>query len=364
MTNPVLLSYQGHKEEINAAIQRVLDSGTYILGEEVRQFEEEFARYIGVGSGVGVASGTDALLLALKVWGVGKGDEVITVSNTAVATVAAIELAGATPVLVDVYSDSLTMDVNLFQDAISLKTKAVIPVHLYGHPCDMKAITEIAQDAEVIVIEDCAQSHGALYNGKKTGCFGNAAAFSFYPTKNLGAIGDGGMVVTKNEDAPVNLRALRQYGWYGVDRSKSLVPGMNTRLDEIQAAILRVKLNYLDVENIRRRRVANTYNKNLPHDSVKTPKQERDTIHVYHQYVIRTEKRDELRKFLSEHGIETAIHYPIPIHHQPTYKRKYIQILPVTEKAAREILSLPMHPYVTDKEAEDVCEIIKDFFGG
>ena len=364
MTNPILLSYQGHKEEINAAIQRVLDSGTYILGEEVRQFEEEFARYIGVNYSVGVASGTDALLLALKACGVGKGDEVITVSNTAVATVAAIELAGATPILVDVYPDSLTMDATLFMGAISLKTKAVIPVHLYGHPCDMNAITEIAHDAEVIVIEDCAQSHGALYNGKKTGYFGDAAAFSFYPTKNLGAIGDGGMVVTRNEDIAVSIRLLRQYGWNGIDRSKSIVTGMNSRLDEIQAAILRVKLHYIDVENIRRRRVANTYNKNLPHNHILTPKQEQEAIHVYHQYVIRTEKRDELRNYLSEHGVETAIHYPVPIHHQPAYKRKHIQILTVTEKACREILSLPMHPYVTDKGAEDVCELINNFFGG
>ena len=360
--NPVLLSYQAHKDEINAAIQRVLDSGEYILGKEVQQFEEEFARYIGVEYGIGVASGTDALVLALKACGVGKGDEVITVSHTAVATVSAIVSVRAIPVLVDINPDTYTMDWEGFAGAITDRTKSVIPVHLYGHPADIQDICTIAQRDDITVIEDCAQSHGDLYNGKKTGFYGDAAAFSFYPTKNLGAIGDGGMVITGNEDIAGKVRLLRQYGWN--ENRVSIIPDMNSRLDEIQAAILRVKLLYLDIENLMRRRIAKVYNHNLPKEFVTIPYQEKEAFHVYHQYVIRTEYRDALKEYLAKEGIPTAIHYPVPVHMQPAYKKKQIQILPVTEKICTEILSLPMHPYLSEYEVLGICNTIIDFFEG
>jgi len=360
--NPIWLSYDAHKSEIDAAIQRVLASGEYILGNEVRQFEQEFARYIGVEYGIGVATGTDALILALKACGVGKGDEVITVSHTAVATVSAIESVGATPVLVDINPDTFTMDAGFFGYAITNKTKAVIPVHLYGNPAKIETIVGIARDHDITVIEDCAQSHGALYNGKKTGFYGDVAAFSFYPTKNLGCIGDGGMVVTGNEDIAGNVRMLRQYGWN--ENRVSIVPGMNSRLDEIQAAILRVKLPYLDVENLMRRRIAHTYSKNLPKEFVTPPYQEPGTVHIYHQYVIRTNQRDALRDYLSQHGIPTAIHYPVPVHMHPAYKKKQIQLLPVTEKICTEIMSLPMHPYMDDENVRIISTLITRFFEG
>jgi len=259
--NPLLLSYQEHKEEIDAAISRVLESGWYILGEEVRSFEKEFSKYIGVNHGIGVGNGTDAITLALKACGIGPGDEVITVSHTAVATVAAIELSGATPVLIDISPDTYTLDPDHLKEAITPKTKAVLPVHLYGHPADMDRIIPIAEEHDLYVIEDCAQSHGSIHHRKKTGSLGDIAAFSFYPTKNLGAIGDGGMVVTDDANLAEQVRLLRQYGWK--ERNKSSIPGLNSRLDEVQAAILRVKLQYLDSENLRRRSIANIYKQRL-----------------------------------------------------------------------------------------------------
>ena len=239
--------YQAHKEEIDSAIQRVLDKGWYILGDETKAFESEFAAYIGVDHGIGVGSGTEALHIALAACGIGLGDEVITVSHTAVATVAAIELAGATPVLVDIDPDYYTLNPDKLESAISPRTKAIIPVHLYGQPADLTPILEIARQHGVLLIEDCAQAHGAMYGGRRIGAWGDIACFSFYPTKNLGALGDGGMVVTNDSALAERARLLREYGW--AERYVSSIPGLNSRLDEVQAAVLSVKLRFLDADN-------------------------------------------------------------------------------------------------------------------
>ena len=361
MKNPVLQSYQDQKKEIDSAINRVLESGRYVLGEEVKAFEQEFSGYIGVKYGIGVGSGTDAITVALKACGIGPGDEVITVSHTAVATIAAIELAGATPVLVDINTDTYTLDPDCIDKSITIDTKAIIPVHLYGHPADMNPINELACACDLYVIEDCAQSHGALYNNKKTGSLGDIAAFSFYPTKNLGAIGDAGMVVTDNPKLAEKANLIRQYGWK--KRNTSLIPGMNSRLDEVQAAILRVKLQYLDINNIKRRMIATNYKIHLQSPNLVLPHEDKNAFHVYHQYVVRTAKRDELKKYLAKHGVDTAIHFPVPVHLQPAYiSRLTHEKLPKTESICKEILSLPMHPYLDISEGRDISESINKFF--
>ena len=358
--NTLLLSYLEHKNEIDAAIERVLESGRYILGNEVRSFEEEFARYIGVGYGIGVGNGTDAITLALKACGIGSGDEVITTSHTAVATVAAIELSGAIPILVDISPDSYTIDPRRIKGVITSKTRAILPVHLYGHPADMDEITLIAEDHGLYVIEDCAQSHGALLHGKKIGSFGDIAAFSFYPTKNLGAIGDGGIVVTDDPDLAEQASLLRQYGWQ--ERNLSIIPGLNSRLDELQAAILRVKLRYLDEDNSRRHDAAIIYTQSLASTDLVLPTGAEGIYHVYHQYVIRTPRRDSLKVHLAAHGVEALIHYPIPIHLQPAYIGRLSNLaLPQTEKKCREILSLPMHPYLERQDIGIISTLITEF---
>jgi dTDP-4-amino-4,6-dideoxygalactose transaminase len=304
--------YLSYKSEIDTAISRVLDSGWYILGKEVKAFEKEFTGYIGVAHGIGVGSGTEALHLALVACGIGRGDEVITVSHTAVATVAAIELAGATPVLVDIDPEFYTIDPDKIESAITTHTKAIIPVHIYGHPADMDPIAEIAEKHNLKVIEDCAQAHGATYKGKRVGSFGDMGCFSFYPTKNLGAIGDGGIVVTGDKELAEKARLLREYGW--AERYVSHFTGWNTRLDEIQAAILCVKLKHLDDDNSKREHIAEEYNKELGYVDIILPKQRKDSTHVYHLYVIRAERRDALLSFLREKGIGASIHYPEPVH--------------------------------------------------
>ena len=356
--------YLAHKEEIAAAVQRVLEGGRYILGEEVERFEEEYSRYLGLKCAIGVGNGTDALELALRAGGVALGDSVITVSHTAVATVAAIERCGAKPVLVDIDPVTYTMDPNHLEDTLRYihgsrspvprLPSAVIPVHLYGHPAEMPAILEIARRYNLLVIEDCAQSHGASLNGRITGAWGDIAVFSFYPTKNLGAMGDGGMVLTDNPELAEKVQLLRQYGWK--QRYISEVPGGNSRLDELQAAILRVKLCALDQENDRRREIAAVYARLLP-ESLHLPTVRPGVSHVYHQYVIRTPYRDELRRHLSENKIGTGIHYPLPVHLQPAYRDRFQHKggLPVTEKIASEILSLPMYPQLQDAQVEHVA---------
>ena len=357
-------NYLAHKEEIDAAIAHVLDSGWYILGQEVTAFEKEFAAYIGVRFAIGVGSGTEALHLALRACGIGAGDEVITVSHTAVATVAAIELCGAIPVLVDIDLDTYTINPNQIESAITQRTKAIIPVHLYGHPADIESIVNVARHYELRVIEDCAQSHGAVYKGRKTGTWGDIAAFSFYPTKNLGAIGDGGMVVTSDPELAERMRLLREYGWR--QRYISDLPGLNSRLDELQAAILRVKLRYLDEKNRRRQALAEIYDQSLSVTHLTLPMCIPGTSHVYHQYVVRSEHRDSLREFLREKGIGTLIHYPVPIHRQPTYQGRLrcAGSMVNTERAAGEILSLPMYPELPSGQARQVAETIVSWDSG
>ena len=355
--------YLAHQQEIKAAIAQVLESGWYILGQQATAFEQEFAAYLGLAHTVGVANGTDALHLALRACGIGPGDAVVTVSHTAVATVAAIELAGASPLLVDVDPVTFTIDPNHLEETIKTypgnRPKAVIPVHLYGQPADMLAIMEIARRYGLYVIEDCAQAHGAIIQGKKVGAWGHLAAFSFYPTKNLGALGDGGAVAANDSTLAERVRLLREYGWR--ERYTSDIPGMNSRLDELQAAILRVKLRYLNTENDHRRALADIYDTQLSTTSLLLPHKRTDVNHVYHQYVVRSHKRDELRTFLKENSMGTLIHYPVPVHQQPAYQTR-IGLgpggLPHTDQLCREILSLPMYPQLTDQQAQQVSQAI------
>ena len=345
-------SYLAHKDEIDLAIARVLDRGRYILGPEVEAFEREFAAYLGVEHVIGVGSGTDALRLALESAGVRAGDTVATVSHTAVATVAAIELARAIPVLVDIDPLAFTIDCSLLEDLLrTRRVSAIVPVHLYGRPADMAVIVELARRYETIVIEDCAQSHGASIGSRKTGSFGAAAAFSFYPTKNLGALGDGGAIATNDRHIADRARLLREYGWK--ERYVSEIRGLNTRLDELQAAILRVKLRHLDAGNARRREIAAAYSAGLG-----LPIENEG--HAYHQFVIRSRDRDALRARLAERDIGTLVHYPVPVHLQPAYARLEHGALPETELAAKEVLSLPMYPELTDA---DVARIIEAYRG-
>lgn len=350
--------YLQHAVEIQQAIQIVLESGQYILGPETRRFEEAFADYIGVADCVSVNSGTDALILALKAIGVEPGDEVITVSHTAVATVAAIELAGATPILADINPETYCLDSNVLGDLVSPKTKAIIPVHIYGQPADMAAILEFAKPRGIIVIEDCAQAHGATIGGKKVGGFGDLACFSFYPTKNLGAIGDGGAIVTNRPELAARLRLLREYGWE--ERYVSKTAGANSRLDELQAAILNVKLPHLTEKNLNRQAIAAIYDERLANTKFVLPKRLPGIEHALHLYVIQTENRDELQDYLKQNGVGTGIHYPQAIHQQSAYlgRLRGSDRLAVTEALVARILSLPMYPQLPREDIELVCDLL------
>jgi dTDP-4-amino-4,6-dideoxygalactose transaminase len=361
-------NYLVHKAEIDAAIAQVLNSGWYILGPELTAFEEEFAAYLGVRHGIGMASGTDALEIALRACEIGPGDVVFTVSHTAVATVAAVERCGARPVLVDINLATYTMDPDNLEETIRAvvhgpllgvgRPKAVIPVHLYGHPADMPAILDIAGRYDLIIIEDCAQAHGALLQNHKAGTWGHLAAFSFYPTKNLGALGDGGMVSTDDGKLAERLRLLRQYGWR--QRYVSEIPGGNSRLDELQAAILRVKLRYLDRENARRQQIAGVYGRLLADTGLGMPPCRPTVEHVYHQYVVRSPHRDDLRNYLQRQGIGTLIHYPQAVHQQPAYVGRLVAngSLPHSEQATAQVLSLPMYPELSDEQVVLVADAI------
>jgi dTDP-4-amino-4,6-dideoxygalactose transaminase len=332
-----------YEKEILNAIERVCKKGPYILGPEVSAFEEEFASYHGIKHCVGVGSGTDALALTLKGFNIGKGDEVITVSHTALATAAAIVMAGATPVLIDIEEDYYTIDPAQIEAAITPNTKAIMPVHLYGQPCAMDPIMQIAQKYNLKVIEDCAQAHGATYKGKKVGTIGHAGCFSFYPTKNLGAIGDGGGIITNDAILADSIKRMRQYGW---DCNRvSQEPGVVSRLDELQAAILRIKLRHLDEDNHKRQEIARKYS-DLINCSLKLPVVRSECGHVFHLFVVRSLERDTLKTKLAEFNIEAGIHYSHPVHYHPGYTDK-IRIsdkgLPVTDKIVKEILSLPIY---------------------
>ena len=363
--------YKEIEGEILSATQRVYEKGRFILGEEVSAFEKEFSHYCGVRYGVGVGSGTDALYLALKAAGIGEGDEVVTVANSFVATALAISFTGAKPLFVDIDPKTYTMDPNHLELLLKhqkakgsgRKIKAILPVHLYGHPAEMDSIMEIANRYDLIVIEDACQAHGAKYGRKKVGSFGAMGCFSFYPTKNLGGYGDGGMVVTNHKRYDQNLRLLRCYG----ERKKyeHILKGHNSRLDEIQAAILRVKLKYLDQWNGERRRKARLYTKMLSPLGVVCPSEKKGVRHVYHLYTIKTKKRDSLQTFLKKRGIETLIHYPIPIPLQKAYRELeyHKRDLPLTNQWSRKILSLPFFPEMKESEVEEVAEGIRSFLG-
>ncbi|MGE0719648.1 MAG: DegT/DnrJ/EryC1/StrS family aminotransferase [Alphaproteobacteria bacterium] len=355
--------YLERKAEIDAAVARVLSGGWYILGKEVAAFEQEFAAWCGNAHGIGVANGTDALVLALRGLGVGAGDMVATVSHTAVATVAAVELAGATPILIDIEADTYCMDPAALEAAFAReggRIKVVVPVHLYGHPADMGAIAAIARKHGAHLLEDCSQAHGATIGGRRVGGFGDVAAFSLYPTKNLGALGDGGVITTDDGDLARRIRELREYGWR--ERYISAVAGMNSRLDELQAGILRAKLPFLDGDNARRRAAAAVYDRELANSGLVLPTVRAGTEHVYHQYVVRHPDREGLRQRLKDQGITTNVHYPAPVHMQPAYQGR----TPVgpggmaqTEKAQGEILSLPMFPQLSTEAASRVAAAIR-----
>jgi hypothetical protein len=339
--------YRALKPEIDTAIARVLAGGWYILGEEVRHFEAEYAAALGLGHAVGVANGTDALVLALKALGIGPGDRVATVAHTAVATVAAIELAGAEAVLVDIEDTYAMLDPAALERCFAAVPgiKAVIPVHLYGQAADLAPIVATARRYESWVIEDCAQAQGAVLDGRPVGGFGDIACFSFYPTKNLGALGDGGAVATADAGLAERLRALRQYGWR--ERYVSDIVGMNSRLDELQAAILRVRLPHLAADNARRAEIAAAYDQGLADLPLALPHRRPGARPVWHQYVVRSAERDRLQHALKEQGIGTNIHYPVPVHLQPAYAGRLMtgpSGLAVTERVAREVLSLPLYP--------------------
>ena len=355
--------YAAIQMEVDEAIALVLAKGSFGLGDEVSAFEQEFASYCNASHTIGVASGTDALQIALSSLGIGTGDEVITSSHTAVATVVAIEKTGARPILVDIDLHRFTLDPQQIKQTITANTRAIIPVHLYGCPAELEPILKIACENNLHILEDCAQAHGASYKNKTVGTWGQISAFSFYPTKNIGAFGDGGAIVTNDVELAKKIRLLRQYGWE--ERYISSIKGMNSRLDELQASILRIKLRYLEKWNAKRRELANLYHDTLARvEEITLPHQPADSQHVFHQYVIRTAKRDELKIFLKERGIHTLIHYPVPIHLQPAYKNLGYSPgdFPNTELATKEILSLPMYPELNEEEIHKVSEAVCKFF--
>lgn len=345
--------YAEIKEEIQEAINRVLERQWFIFGEELEKFEEEFSKYIGSKFGIGCASGTDALYLAVVANDIGNNDEVITVGYTMTSTVDAIIKSGAKPIFVDIEPESYTIDPFKIEEKITSKTKAIMLVHLYGHPADMNPILETAEKNNLLIIEDACQAHGAEYRGKKVGNIGYIGCFSFYPSKNLGAFGDAGMILTNNSELATKLKLYRNYGQR--ERYHHDFVGINSRMDEIQAAILRTKLKYLDAWNERRRKWAKLYNELLENANIIIPVEKNYAKHVYHLYVIRYKFRDQLQEYLTKNSIQTYIHYPIPVHKQKAYLNLGIDIdLPITQRCCNEILSLPMHPWLTEEEIKNV----------
>lgn len=345
------------KDEICAVITEVLESSQYILGPKVVELEKQIAAYHGVRDAVGVASGTDALHLAVEALGIGEGDEVITTPFTFFATAEAIMYTGATPVFVDIEPDTMNIDPIEIEKKITERTRAIMPVHIFGHPADMDRIGSLAQKYDLKVIEDCAQSFGAEFNGKKTGSFGDAGCFSFYPSKNLGAYGDGGMILLDDSAVTADIRKLRNHGSRGMYRHECV--GFNSRLDEIQAAILLVKFRRIDAYNDLRRQKAALYNELLTGD-IELPVERPGCRHVYHQYTIRTDNREKVQKVLQEKGASSVVYYPVPVHLQEAvsilgYKKGD---LPVAEAAAEKVLSLPVYPELEESSIREIAEII------
>jgi dTDP-4-amino-4,6-dideoxygalactose transaminase len=348
------------EQELRAAVDRVVARGSFILGLEVRAFEAEFAAFCGSAEAVAVASGTDALMLALVAVGVQPGHEVITTSLTSSATATAIVRAGATPVFVDIDPQTNNLDLERVAESVTARTRALLPVHLYGRPVDMQAMLEVASSHGIEVIEDACQAHGATLGKKPVGTFGIAGCFSFYPTKNMGAFGDGGIVTTNDHQLAETLRLLRQYGWRERDRSEAL--GYNSRLDELQAAFLRVKLPHLDRWNARRREIAQRYAEGLAGlPGMTLP--DRTPGHVFHLYVVRVRDRETVRARLAERGVATGVHYPVPLHQQPAFE----PFAPATrlrgaEEACRQVLSLPIFPQLSNDEVDGVIGAVREVF--
>ena len=355
--------YRALKPEIDAAVAKVFENAQFILGPAVAAFERDFAAFCGTSEAIGVNSGTSALHLSLLAAGVGPGDEVITVPFTFVATVAAIEYAGAKPVLVDVEPEFLTMDPATLEAAITPRTKAIIPVHLFGQPADMDPIIAIAKKHGLVVIEDACQAHGSEYRGKRCGSIGQLGCFSFYPGKNLGAYGEGGAVVTNDPELAKKIRLLR--AWGEEVRYEHKYRGFNYRMDGVQGAILGVKLRHLEAWTEARRRNAAEYGRRLAQTSVHVPRERRDVRHVYHLYVVRLQQRDAWRERLTEAGVQTGVHYPIPVHLQPAYHDLGYAAgdFPVCEEASREVLSLPMFPELTDAQIAEVAHALSTRVG-
>lgn len=352
------------QEELQKCIMKVLEKGVFILHENVAEIEKKIANYCQSNYGIGVASGSDALYLSLLACGIGPGDEVITTPFTFFATASSISRTGAKPVFVDIDPKTLNIDTVLIKDKINSNTRAIIPVHLFGCPVDMNTITTIAKENNLYIIEDAAQAIGAKYQNKNIGSFGDASCFSFFPTKNLGAFGDGGMIVTNNYIIAEQVKLLRLHG--ASKKYHHEILGFNSRLDELQAAILNIKINYLDLWTSRRREIAHLYNslfekKNLP---IRLPEEPSYAYHVYHQYTIQTEKRNELQTHLNRQCIASTVYYPVPLHLQRVYASLGYQSgsLPISEMACNQVLSLPMFPELTNDEVETIVESIVDFF--
>jgi dTDP-4-amino-4,6-dideoxygalactose transaminase len=349
--------YSNIKDEVLRCINDILESSHYILGENVKKFEDDIKSYLGVSEAIGVASGTDALHLALKALDITHGDEVITTPFTFFATVEAILYVGAKPVFVDIDENTYNIDPDKIEEKITPRTKAIIPVHIFGCPADMIKINEIAQKYGLKIIEDAAQAFGAKIGDKKIGTFGDIACFSFYPSKNLGCFGDGGMVVTNNPEIADKIRILRNHGSPG--RYVHETVGLNSRLDEIQAGVLRIKLKHIDEYNSLRRKKANIYTKFLS-DKVITPKEVENTYHVYHLYSIRSESRDKIKEILAKQGFPSVVYYPIPMHLQKAIANLGFKKgdFPIAEKVSREILALPIYPEIPDEEVFEISQII------
>jgi len=354
--------YEQLRDRTDTATREVYESGWFILGQQVQGFEANFAQYCGAKYAVGVGSGTEALHLALIACGVQPGDEVITVSNTCVPTLSAVSFAGAVPVFVDIDEKTFTINPALIEERITPKTTAILPVHLYGQCADMDPILEIARKHALAVVEDCAQAHGSQYKGRMAGTMGDAGAFSFYPSKNLGAFGDGGLVLTNDETTAKTVAKLRNYGQE--KRYYHSIKGFNSRLDELQAAILNAKLPYLDAWNLRRREMAMRYHEAFSPVGLCCPLEARDRFHTYHLYVLMVPHRERFQKLLEEKAIATIIHYPIPVHLQESYAECRLQgkYLPLTEQLAGEIVSLPLYPELTDEEVDYVIKTVLDAY--
>lgn len=350
---------QRFKSEIDLAIREVLESGWYLLGEKNKAFEENFAKYCETKFSVGCANGLDALHLAIRAYDFPKDSEIIVPANTYIASILAISNCGLKPILVESNLETYNIDVDLIEAKITEKTKAIVVVHLYGQAVEMEKIWELAKKYNLKIIEDCAQAHGAIYQGKKVGNLGDIGCFSFYPGKNLGALGDGGSITTNDEEVAIKIRAIANYG--SLIKYENIYKGLNSRLDEIQAAILDLKLQFLDADNQQRREIAKIYRENIKNEKIVLPKLYKEESHVWHLFVIRTKDRDKLQEYLKIKGIQTLIHYPIPPHKQNAYKEWNNLSFPITEKIHKEVLSLPISPAMNKEEAFYIAQILNEF---